>query len=160
MVYAYDLPTLEETAFVSAVTITMSTVSPCTTCIITDVRGNMHPAQLSITMQSLLSWLGELARRGAMAQPEMLSACRSLEQQKMLQRNWDRGMKEGIAVRPVDKSAHLPDPMGRCHAFDLANDTHWLQVMGRVVSQKWPNIEWGGRFFPADPRHFEERTWN
>ena len=126
-------------------------------CLITDVRGDVHPAQLSETMVVLFNWMTEVARRGGMADPIILSGCRSPERQRFLQREWDEGRREGLAVRPSDTSKHLPDPFGFCRAFDLANTSNWLAVMGPVVAQKWPNIEWGGTFIPRDPRHFEER---
>lgn len=126
-------------------------------CCIIDIRGDVHPAQLSGPMMKFLDWLIQLTRRGDMERPELLSTCRTHERQKYLQSLWDQGMREGLAVRPVDGSKHLPDPFGFCHAFDLANDTRWLQIVGPVVVAKWTVVEWGGTYLPPDPRHFEER---
>lgn len=126
-------------------------------CCIIDVRGEVHPAQLSGVMINLFNWMVEVGERGGIGPPIMLSACRSAIRQAELQRLWDRGFREGLAVRPVDNSKHLPDPFGRCHAFDLANAERWLSEMGPVVAMRWPQIEWGGAYIPRDPRHFEER---
>tara|TARA_Y100000310_G_C20601548_1_gene773315 strand:+ start:931 stop:1374 length:444 start_codon:yes stop_codon:yes gene_type:complete len=141
-------------------------------CIITDVRGDVHPgewvgrplysavdgtAMLSESMVVLFNWIGQVAERGGMAPPVMLSACRTKERQQELQNLWDTGQREGLAVRPVDNSKHIADSFGWCRAFDLGNDLTWLQTMGPVVVAKWPNIEWGGGYLPPDYRHFEER---
>ncbi len=126
-------------------------------CCVVDVRGDVHPAQLSHTMIRLFDWMSMVGQRGGIGPPIMLSACRSRERQAQLQRDWDMGLKEGLAVRPVDNSKHLADPFGRCHAFDLANLDSWLYTMGPVVAMRWPAIEWGGAYIPKDIRHFEER---
>lgn len=128
-----------------------------TNCCIIDIRGDVHPAQLSFTMSELFSWMEVLTARGGYAQPVILSACRSHERQRWLQREWDSGRRAGLAVRPSSTSKHVPDPQGLCRAFDLANDLDWLHIIGPVTARKWPNIEWGGTYLPPDPRHFEER---
>lgn len=142
-------------------------------CCVIDVRGDVHPSEigrgwwsknldpsihgLSGVMIGLFQWMVDVGNRGGIGPPIILSACRSPIRQAELQRDWDRGFREGLAVRPVDNSKHLPDPFGRCHAFDLANDQRWLSEMGPVVAMRWPQIEWGGAYIPRDPRHFEER---
>lgn len=128
-----------------------------TTCCLIDVRGDIHPAELSPLMMGLFAWMAELTARGGMAPPELLSACRSRAMQDQLIDDWDRGARAGLLVRPVRNSKHLPDPFGKCHAFDLANHETWLYTVGPVVSGKWPGIEWGGTYIPKDIRHFEER---
>lgn len=126
-------------------------------CIITDVRGDIHPAEMSVTMRYLFGWIGEVANRAGMAPPELLSGARTRERQQYLQQQWDRGNRAGLAVRPSSTSKHIPDAMGHYRAFDLANTEDWLYLMGPVVVAKWPNIEWGGTYIPKDIRHFEER---
>lgn len=127
-----------------------------TCCRIIDVRGDIHPARLSELMLNLFAWMAELTARGGLAPPELLSACRSREMQLALQAEWDAGHREGLLVRPVSDSKHLPDAFGQCHAFDLGNDPTWLYTVGPVVAHKWPGIEWGGTYLPPDIRHFEE----
>lgn len=108
-------------------------------------------------MRRLFAWMEEVAVRGGFPGPVLLSECRSPERTRELQRMWDAGMREGLAVRPSSNSRHHPDPFGVCHAFDLANDFLWLESMGPVVLQSWTGIEWGGTYVPRDVRHFEER---
>lgn len=136
----------------------MGNIRRLASCCVIDERGDTHPGRLSFTLVSLLSWMREVASLSGMAQPELLSACRSQEMQRKLQSLWDQGLRAGLAVRPVDNSRHIPDEYGICRAFDLANDEQWLAVMGPVVAAKWPNVEWGGSYLPPDPRHFEERS--
>lgn len=126
-------------------------------CIIVDVRGDEHSGMLSFALTTWLSWLDEVCRRGGLPGPEVLSACRSAERQREMQQNWDRDMREGLAVRPATNSKHIPDAFGFCHAVDLANDFEWLEIIGRLTLKTWPSIEWGGTYIERDPRHFEEK---
>jgi len=126
-------------------------------CKIIDVRGNVHPGELSRTMGFLFDWMGEYASEYGLDPPIILSACRSLTDQRLMQREWDLGNQEGLAVRPADNSKHIPDEFGYCRAFDLANSEDWLNRVGRDVSYAFQSVEWGGNYLRKDIRHFEER---
>lgn len=93
------------------------------------------------------------ATKGLQA-PKILSSCRSLEQQRSLQRRWDAGDRLGLATRPADDSKHVPDELGICHAFDLAGSDAWLTMVGTFVQGSFPNAVWGGSFLPPDKNHF------
>jgi len=121
-----------------------------------DVRGNIHPGGLSPTMGQFFDWLGDWAQVNGLAPPIILSACRSETDQRLMQQEWDRGNREGLAVRPVTNSKHIPDAFGNCRAFDLANDETWLRRAGMEVGRLFTAVEWGGTYLSPDIRHFEE----
>lgn len=88
--------------------------------------------------------------------PELLSGCRSREQQRELQRRWDAGDRAGLAVRPADESLHLPDQFGVCRAFDLGGlSRQQLETVGSWVQQRFPWARWGGAWLPRDLNHFD-----
>ncbi len=101
---------------------------------------------------ALVDW----ARRNNFDPPILLSACRPATLQKELQERWDRGDREGLAVRPADptKSKHVPKN-GTCKAFDLGNSPQWLALAGAYVTQNFPRATWGGFWLRKDPGHFE-----
>lgn len=73
----------------------------------------------------------------------------------MLQAQWDRGDRRGLAVRPASDSAHT-----RRNAFDLQNDKPTLNVLGREARRL--GARWGGTFIPPDINHFDVEIlgWN
>ena len=79
----------------------------------------------------------------------IISGYRSQAKQDMLRQAWDRGEREGIVVRPAERSKHTEGK-----AFDLRGDIHELTAWG----QQWEKQGgiWGGRWFPrADRQHFQ-----
>lgn len=130
------------------------------TATLIDVRGGGElPGTLSRNMRDLWKWLEMRAPDTGLAPPVLLSSCRSAEEQRRLQQAWDRGDRAGLAARPVDRSAHIPDEFGICRAIDLGNSRTWLAQMGpRVVKTFGDVIEWGGTYLPPDLPHFEERA--
>ncbi len=85
----------------------------------------------------------------------LLSACRSQDYQRSLIARWDRGDRVGLRVRPSETSMHVAGDDGFCRAFDLANTDDWLYTVGPKAISLFPGLEWGGRYFPPDPNHFE-----
>ena len=95
-----------------------------------DIRGNESPpgSRPSEAIVRLLDWMGGFASRNGLEQPMVLSACRTWDQQKKLQQQWDSGDRSGLAARPVDpaRSKHVAGGDGICRAVDLANSRVWL----------------------------------
>lgn len=99
-----------------------------------------------------------------MPDPVYLSGCRAADYQMELRRRWDSGDREGLRVRPADpeNSRHVPDSRGLCWAFDLGNESSWLEIIGPWAVRNIPGAVWGGSFIPKDQPHFEfapDRPW-
>lgn len=84
--------------------------------------------------------------RGAV--PPIASGRRSRRHNRALQRAWDRGEREGLAVRPADDSAHL-----RGEAFDLVR-SRGVDIFARYAH--YQGMRWGGTFRRRDPLHFDQ----
>lgn len=93
------------------------------------------------------------------APPNVISACRTREEQRALQRAWDRGEREGLLVRPADpeNSLHVPDEDGMCFAFDLGNGPEWLEQVGKWAA-RIPGVTWGGTWLNRDRGHFQVKA--
>lgn len=131
----------------------------CCTRII-QMRGDVLPGVLpSEALQKAWLWMVEFTRTLGWVQPVLLSGGRTAAWQRELQRRWDSGEREGIAARPVDgdKSKHVAGRDGVYRAFDLANGTEWLRIVGPRLVKDLPFMEWGGSYLPPDIPHFEER---
>lgn len=80
----------------------------------------------------------------------VISGYRSPTTQRELQRRWDEGKREGLAVRPGD-----PETSRHCQgtAFDLEGAFPLLQRWGEV----WTGLgyRWGGHIIPHDPNHYD-----
>jgi hypothetical protein len=83
------------------------------------------------------------------APSRIVSAYRSREYQKELQKRWDAGNRAGLVVRPADKSTHT-ERVG----FDLDGDAQKLQFYGWLASYL-PGVRWGGTFTTPDRVHFD-----
>lgn len=126
---------------------------------IIDVRGDVPDvdARLSEYMQSVLNAMRNFAREIGLEDPVILSGARSPALQHELQRDWDRGEREGLAVRPVENSKHIPDASGIYRAIDLGNSEFWIHTVVPSVVQAFKYLEWGGNYLPRDIRHLEEQ---
>tara|TARA_Y100000310_G_C20646312_1_gene796802 strand:+ start:1230 stop:1589 length:360 start_codon:yes stop_codon:yes gene_type:complete len=103
----------------------------------------------------LYAHLERWARRNGLSPPVLLSGCRDKAIQMQMQRDWDEGNREGLAVRPATDSAHIPGPDGYCRAFDLGNTPNWLALAGAEVAISFRDATWGGFWLPKDIRHFQ-----
>ena len=125
------------------------TCNPCTT---SGVGGELSPyTRYVITM------LEQFAQFRKIPAPDIISTCRTAQRQLHLQREWDRGNRGGLAVRPADpqNSKHIAGPDGLCRAFDLGNSREWLKDVGPWVVKAFPGVRWGGNFIPPDFGHFD-----
>jgi hypothetical protein len=105
--------------------------------------------------QEILDWIRGYTREVGLAEPAVISECRSASEQAELLRRWDAGDRAGIRARPGSTSWHIPDADGFCRAFDLGNTDTWLNLIGPMVVKKFPFARWGGNFLPKDEPHFE-----
>ncbi len=112
---------------------------------------------ISQELQDLFGHIQLYTARQGLDEPVVLSACRTPEEQLALQRRWDNGDREGIAVRPADpaNSNHIADENGVCWAFDLGNSREWLARIGPWVMRNVAGATWGGVWMPSDPGHFQ-----
>lgn len=106
----------------------------------------------------LFDAIREVALSLGQEEPRILSGFRTPDLQLAMQEAWDRGDREGLAVRPANpgNSAHC-----RGAAFDLANPldlvTRWGTWVAASLTPKCSQIQWGGMWITPDPRHFEWR---
>lgn len=77
----------------------------------------------------------------------IVSGRRSAARQRELQRQWDRGNRAGLKVRPASSSAHT-----RGEAFDV-EETSALATMAQLAP--YSGLRWGGNFREYDPVHFD-----
>ena len=112
---------------------------------------------LSERMATVYRWIEVYAAAQGIEPPHLLSTCRSAEKQRAMQAAWDLGNREGLKVRPAtpENSLHVPDAVGICHAFDLANSEQWLRGVGPQVIRQFPDVRWGGSWLPPDYPHFD-----
>lgn len=91
-----------------------------------------------------LGWWGE---HYGYRTPPILSGKRSKRRQLAMQRAWDAGDRQGLAVRPASDSSHT-----RGEGWDLPRGPHlalygyWAPLLG---------VRWGGTFRTPDPGHFD-----
>jgi hypothetical protein len=113
--------------------------------------------ELSPYTRYILTSIEQFALFRKIASPDVISGCRSREQQLALQREWDRGNRSGLAVRPADpeNSRHIAGQDGFCRAFDLGNSSEWLKDIGPWTVKAFPGVRWGGYFIPKDLGHFD-----
>lgn len=108
---------------------------------------------LDPTMVGALNDLARLSRDQGLPDPlgRIISGYRDRTTQLYLQREWDQGRREGLAVRPAS-----PDTSRHCRgrAVDLRGTNNELHAWGRL----WESLghRWGGRFFPKpDLPHYD-----
>lgn len=123
-------------------------------------------ATLAPPARRLFELIQAFAATNALAPPDILSACRTADAQRNMQRQWDIGNRGGLRVRPADpeNSAHVADEVGLCWAFDLwpqfGKSSPWLEILGRYVGSRAiqiaiPGATWGGSWLPKDETHFQ-----
>lgn len=81
--------------------------------------------------------------------PAIISGKRSRRKQRQMQRAWDRGDRQGLAVRPADSSTHTTGD-----GWDVERVSH-IHVYGAWAP--YAGARWGGTFRTPDPIHFDVR---